>query len=134
MKLAPSIKKETGHIAVGVLAGDAIMLVVFALLKKMDYTVLLGALLGSAASIGNFLLMGVHLQRAMSEPERAKLLVHKSYTMRMLGIVAVMIVGFLAPCFQIVAVVVPFLLPSVTIKLMQLTGRYQPGEKGGEEE
>lgn len=134
MKLAPSIKKETGHIAVGVLAGDAIMLVVFALLKKMDYTVLLGALLGSAAAIGNFLLMGIHLQRAMSEPERAKLLVHKSYTMRMLGIVAVMIIGFLAPCFQIVAVVVPFLLPSVTIKLMQLTGRYQPGKKGGEEE
>ncbi len=133
MKLAPSIKKETGHIALGVLAGDAVMLAVFAVLRRLDYTVVLGTLLGSAAAIGNFLLMGVHLQRAMSDPERAKLLVHKSYTMRMLGMVAVMILGFLAPCFHIIAVVIPFLLPSITIKLMQLTGRYQPGEKGGEE-
>lgn len=134
MKLAPSIKKETGHIALGVLAGDAVMLVVFALLRRLDYTVVLGALLGSTAAIGNFLLMGVHLQKAMSDPERAKLLVHKSYTMRMLGMVAVMILGFLAPCFHVVAVVIPFLLPSITIKLMQLTGRYQSEEKGGEEQ
>jgi len=132
MKLAPSIKKETGHIALGVLAGDAVMLVVFALLKRMDHTVLLGTVLGSAAAILNFLFMALNLQKAMEDPDRAKLLVQKSYTRRMLGMVAVMILGFAAPCFHVVAVVIPFLLPSVTIKVMQLLGMYDPKEKGGE--
>ena len=134
MKLAPSIKKETGHIAVGVMAGDAVMLLVFALLKQFDYTVVLGTVLGSAAAIGNFLLMAVNLQKAMDDPDRAKLLVQKSYTQRMLGMVIVMIIGFAAPCFHVVAVVIPFLLPSVTIKVMQLLGMYNPKEKGGEKE
>ena len=134
MKLAPSIKKETGHIAFGVLTGDAVMLLAFALLKKLDYTVVLGALLGSAAAIGNFLLMAINLQKAMEDPDRAKLLVQKSYTQRMLGMVAVMILGFVAPCFHVVAVVIPFLLPSVTIKVMQLLGMFNPKKKGGEKE
>ena len=132
MKLAPSIKKETGHITVGVLAGDAMMLVVFALLNHLDYTVVLGAALGSAATIGNFFLMAINLQKAVDAPDRAKFLVKKSYTQRMLGIVIVMIIGFVAPCFHVVAVVIPFLLPSVTIKVMQLLGMYDPKEKGGE--
>ena len=132
MKLAPSIKKETGHIALGVLSGDAVMILVFALLKRLDYTVILGALLGSAAAIGNFLLMAVNLQKAMDDPERARVLVQKSYTQRMLGMVVIMIIGFKAPCFHVIAVVVPFLLPSITIKVMQLLGMYHPGEKGGE--
>ena len=91
MKLAPSIKKETGHIALGVLIGDAVMLAVFALLKRLDYTVVLGAALGSAAAILNFLFMAMNLQKAMDDPDRAKLLVQKSYTQRMLGMVVVMI-------------------------------------------
>lgn len=132
MKLAPSVKKETGHIALGVLAGSAVMLVVFALLRRFDYTVVLGALLGSAAAIGNFFFMAVNLQKAMEDPDRAKKLVHKSYTQRMLGMVAVMVLGFVAPCFHVVAVVVPFLLPSVTIKVMQLLGMFSSREEGGD--
>ncbi len=134
MKLAPSIKKETGHITLGVLAGDVVMLAVFALLKRLDTTVWLGTLLGSAGAIGNFLLMALNLQKAMNDSDRAKFLVQKSYTLRMLGMVAVMIVGFVAPCFHVVAVVVPFLLPSVTIKVMQLLGMSRSENKGGEKE
>lgn len=132
MKLAPSVKKETGHIALGVLAGDVVMLIVFALLRQFDYTVVLGALLGSAAAIGNFFLMAVNLQKAMEDPERAKALVRKSYSQRMLGMVAVMIIGFVAPCFHVVAVVIPFLMPGVTIKVMQLLGMFHSKKKGGE--
>lgn len=132
MKLAPSVKKETGHIALGVLAGDAVMFVVFALLSRFDYTVVLGALLGSAATIGNFFMMAVNLQKAMEDPDRAKMLVRKSYSQRMLGMVAVMIIGFVAPCFHVVAVVIPFLLPGITIKVMQLLGMFHSKKKGGE--
>jgi len=131
MKLSPSVKKETGHITLGVLAGDAIMIAVFAVLKRLDYTVLLGALLGSAAAIGNFLLMCLAVQRAMEDPDRAKAIVQGSYGKRMLGMVAVMVVGLVVPWFNGIAVLVPFLLPGLTIKVMQLLGVYRQ-EKGGE--
>ena len=134
MKISPSVLKETGHIALGVLIGDAVMVAVFALLRRLDYTVVLGALLGSAGAIGNFFLMGLSCQRAMNNPDQAKALVQRSYTLRMLAMVVIMIAGFAAPCFHVVAVVVPFLLPSITIFAMRLLGLYQPGEKGGEKE
>ena len=132
MKISPAIKKETGHIALGVLIGDVVMLAVFLLLKRMDYTVILGALLGSAAAVLNFLFMGLDCQKAMNDPDRAQLIVRRSYSRRMLGMVIVMIIGFSAPCFHVVAVVLPFLMPSITIKVMQLLGMYNPKEKGGE--
>ena len=131
MKLSPSVRKETGHITLGVLAGDAIMIAVFAVLKRLDYTVFLGALLGSAAAIGNFLLMCMAVQKAMDDPDRAKDIVQGSYGKRMLGMVAVMVVGLVVPWFNGIAVLVPFLLPGLTIKVMQLLGVYRQ-EKGGE--
>ena len=134
MKISPSVLKETGHIALGVLIGDAVMVAVFALLGRLDYTVLLGALLGSAGAIGNFFLMGLSCQRAMNNPDQAKAMVQRSYTLRMLAMIVVRIVGFVAPCFHVVAVVIPFLLPSITIHAMRLLGLYKPGEKGGEKE
>lgn len=132
MKISPAIKKETGHIAVGVLIGDVIMLAVFLLLKRLDYTVVLGALLGSAAAILNFFVMGIVCQKAMDDPDRAQLIVRQSYSRRMLAMVVVMIIGFALPCFHVVAVVVPFLLPSITIVAMRMLGMYNPKEKGGE--
>lgn len=132
MKISPAIKKETSHIALGVLAGDAVMLAVFILLKRFDYTVILGAVLGSAAAVLNFLFMGISCQKAMDDPDNARALVQKSYTKRMIALVVVMIVGFKAPCFHIVAVVVPLLFPSLTIHAMRLLGMYKPDEKGGE--
>ena len=134
MKINPTILKETGHVAVGVLIGDALMIAVFALLHKLDHTVFLGALLGSAAAVGNFFVMGLMIQKALDDPDRTKAIVQRSYTMRMLAMVVVMIVGFAAPCFHVVAVVVPFLLPGLTIQAMRLLGMYKPEKKGGGED
>ena len=130
MKLSPSVRKELGHIVLGVLIGDAIMIAVFAALKRLDHTVLLGALLGSAAAIGNFLLMCLAVQRAMDNPDRAKAIVQGSYGKRMLGMVAVMVIGLVVPWFHTVAVLIPFLLPGMTIRVMQLLGVNRQ-EKGG---
>jgi hypothetical protein len=52
----------------------------------------------------------------------------------MLFMVAVMALGVMAPVFHSVATVLPFLFPSVTIKVMHLLGMYKPNEKGGETE
>lgn len=130
MKIDPTVKKETGHVALGVLVGTGIMIAVFALLKKLDGTVIFGALLGSAAAIANFFCMGISLQKALADPDRAKAMVQRSYTLRMLGMVAVMVIGFALPYFHKVAVVIPFLLPGITIHVMRLLGVYRPQEKG----
>ena len=134
MKLSPAILKETKHIAAGVLIGDAVMIAVFALLKRLDYTVFLGAALGSVAVIVNFLVLGIRAQRAMEDPDRARVIIQRSYTLRMLLMVAVMAIGVIAPCFHTVAVVVPFLLQSVTIFVMQLPETLGLGKKGGGKE
>jgi len=132
MKLSPAIIKETKHIALGVLLGDVVMIAVFAILKRLDYTVFLGALLGSAATIMNFFIMGVRAQKAMEDPDRARVIIQRSYSTRMLFMVAVMALGVIAPCFHVVAVVLPFLFPSITIKMMQLLGFFKSDQKGGE--
>ena len=51
MKIQKAVLTETKHIAIGVLIGDAVMCGVFAALKKFDYTVPLGALLGTVFGI-----------------------------------------------------------------------------------
>lgn len=132
MKIDPTIIKETGRVAIGVAIGDLILLTVFCLLKKLDYTVVLGALLGSAAAVGNFFAMGLGVQKALKDPERAKFLVQRSYTLRMLAMIAVMIIGFVLPCFHVVAVLVPFLLPGASIHVMRLLGLYKPQKEGGD--
>lgn len=134
MNISKSIWKETGHIAVGVLAGDLIMVLVFWLLKRLELSVFLGALLGSVAAVGNFFWMGLAVQKALQYPDKAKVMVQKSYTVRMLFLVAVLIVGFRAPCFHVIAVVVPLLLPRLTIYAMQLLGMYRPDPKEGDTE
>ena len=65
MKVQKAVLKETGHIAIGVLIADVIMCIVFALLKKFDYTVVLGALLGTGIAVANFFFLGVTLQKAV---------------------------------------------------------------------
>ena len=71
MKVQKAVLKETGHIAIGVLLADVLMCAVFAIVHKFDYTVVLGALLGTAIAVANFFLLGVTLQKAvgMKNPE-----------------------------------------------------------------
>ena len=92
--------------------------------------------------MANFLLLGLSVQKAAGESEsRAKAMMQTSYTMRNLMCALGVIVGFVAPCFHWVAVVLPLFFPRLTIAFMQLTGRYKPekttgasGDEGGEHE
>ena len=64
MKIQPAVKRETGIIAVGVVALSALMVGGFAIAGYFDMTVLWGAVLGSALAIGNFFLLGLGVQAA----------------------------------------------------------------------
>lgn len=130
MKLQPAVKQETRKIALGVAALSAVMLLVFLAIGRFDLSVLLGALLGAAAAIGNFFLMAISVQqvaeeRAASPAEEDSAQADKavrrkmqlSYTGRMLLLGGVAVLALLLPCFQPVAAVLPFLFPRAVIAL-----------------
>lgn len=129
MKIQKPVLKETKHIAIGLLIADCIMCVVFALLKKFNYTVVLGALLGSAFAIGNFFLLGLALQKALELGDGAAKYMHASYTRRMLLFVVCIAVGVLVRCFHPVAVILPLFFPRLVIFAMQALGMYTPEKK-----
>ena len=146
IKVQPAVRKETTKIAIGTLILSALMVLVFIVLGRFDMTVLLGALLGSAAAIGNFFLLGLSVQQAaekmsgvhfpsyeeaeseleegeeLSPPvspelQQAKRAMQLSYSGRLLLLAVIGIHGLTLPCFHAVATVVPFLFPRIVIFL-----------------
>lgn len=133
MRLQPAVRQETIRIAVGTAALCGVMLAVLAALGRFDHTALLGAVLGWALAAGNFLLLGITVQRAAAADEkRAKNIMQTSYTLRNLLCALGVILGFVVPVFNWVTVILPLFFPRVTILLMQLTGHYKPGSAGDE--
>ena len=140
MKLQEAAKRETLHIAVGVLIFSCIMNGVFALLGRWDLTVLWGALLGGGFAVLNFILLALSVQKLAAETDekKGKAWMQMSYQMRMIATVVVGIIGVSVPCFHWVAVLIPLLFPRITILAMQLLGMYKPEklqkkEEGGDE-
>ena len=146
IKVQPAVREETTKIAIGTLILSAVMVLVFVLLGRFDMTVLWGALLGSAAAIGNFFLLGLSVQMAAEkmngvqlpsykeaeaeleegeelpapdapELQQAKRSMQASYTGRLFLLAVVGILGLTLPCFHAVATVVPFLFPRIIIFL-----------------
>ena len=70
-----TVKKETRYIASFCAVLSLLMQAVFIILGKWDYRVLLGNLLSLAVATGNFFIMGITVQKAISlnEDDRIKL-------------------------------------------------------------
>lgn len=129
MKLQKAVVDETRRIAIGSAIGTVIMLIVFAVIQKLDYTVILGALLGYVTAVGNFLWMGWTVQKA-AEPKagetdeeregRVRRTVKLSYTQRRMLQALMIVVALVAPVFNWVAMVVELVFPTVTIYARQL--------------
>ena len=151
-KVQPAVKKETFRIALGTLILSTVMVIVFVILGRFDYTVLLGALLGSFAAIFNFFLLGLSVQMAAdkmngtrfpsyeeaeaelnegeelpvpdsAEMKQAKRIMQTSYSGRLFLLAIIGILGLTLPCFHAVATVVPFLFPRVIIFLYGLANK-----------
>ena len=121
-RMDPTVKKETGYIAVCVAVLTVLMEAVFLVLGYWDITVLWGGLLGAFIAILNFLLMGLTVQKAVGQEERdAKNLMRGSQSLRMLMQLALCAIGAALPCFHLVAVLVPLLFPRLGVMLRSLT-------------
>lgn len=120
-KLDPTVKKETLYIFLFTVIFSVLMQSVYLVIGKWDYTVLLGNLLGGFAAVANFFIMGITVQKCLGKEEKdAKNLMRISQSMRLLMLFAVALVGYLAPVFSIVAVVVPFIFPRLAVTIRAL--------------
>ena len=124
-----AVKEQTRNIAIGVLIGDAIMILVFFLLKKLHWTVFTGAALGSAAAVWNFYTMGRTVQKALQDADTAQMKVRRSYSLRTVTLLGILAVGMLVDWFDPFAVAIPLLFPGLTIHAMRLLGFYKPHEE-----
>ena len=128
MKIQKAVKDETLHVVLGVLIGDGLMLLVFFLLEKLDYTVWLGTALGSVFAVLGFFLLGLSVQRvtdSQMSPEEAARYMKARYSLRMMLMLLVIILGVVVKHFHFVAVIVPFFMPqaAVLVRRQRLTRR-----------
>ena len=122
IKIEPAVKLESKRIAIGVLAMSVIMEIVFVVLGRFDYTVLLGNLLGGGWAILNFFLMALAVQKSVKKelPQEAKLVLQNSYTKRLLFSVSILLIGIKVEYFNWISVVIPLIFPRITIAIIKL--------------
>ena len=85
MKVDPTVRRETLYIAACVLVLSAVMELVFLALQMWDVSVLWGNLLGGAAAVLNYFLMGLTIQHAVGmDAKHAASKMHLSQALRML--------------------------------------------------
>ena len=130
MKLQPAVKKETLRIAMGTGIGVIVMLAVFALLDRLDLSVVLSGILGGVIASVNFLFLGVTVQRvsAQEDEARGRKIMQFSYNVRMLIMLVWIILAVALSALNWVAAALPLLFPRVTIAVMQMTGYYKKEE------
>ena len=143
MKVQPAVRQETAKVGLGTAILSVLMIAVFALLGRLDYTVVLGTALGACAAMLNFFLMALSVQRAAEnmhgahmppEPEdeegeeesaaeavpeiqRAKRQMGLSYTGRMLMLAVVAILALSLECFHPIPAALALLFPRIVISI-----------------
>lgn len=116
LKVDKVVLNETKYIAFMVIILSAFMNSIFLVFHRWDYTVFLGSVLSSAVSVINFLLMGITIQKALLKEESdAKKLVKASQSMRNFGMLVVLGIGVLLPCFNTISVIIPVFFPRVAV-------------------
>ena len=121
-KIDKVILQETLFIGVFALVFSVIMQVVFLFLKHWDYTVLLGNILGAAASVLNFFLLGLSVQKATSsgDVKYAKNHMKMSQAARMFFLVVIGVIGAAVSCFNIWATLISLFFPRIALILRPL--------------
>lgn len=126
MKIDKVVIKETKYIATFVVILSVLMQAVFLIIGKWHYSVLLGNLWGAAIAVLNFFVMGLYVQKAVSQEEKeARQTVRASQSLRMFGIFVLAIVGLIIfkQTLARVAIVVPLIFPRIAIMIRPLINK-----------
>ncbi|MDO4490465.1 MAG: ATP synthase subunit I [Lachnospiraceae bacterium] len=132
-KLQPDVKKEMKNIVLYTCIGivlEIILLILahfFVIPDKIpfDYTIFTGALAGGFVAVLNFFLMALTVQKVAGVTDDQKLarkILQGSYSKRMLMQVVWIVIAIVAPCFNVVAGILPLLFPTMGIKVRAVLG------------
>ena len=117
-KIDPTVRRETGYVAIWLAVAILPVQAVFLLLRRWDYSVLLGSVLGSLTAAGNFLLVGLMVQKAVTQTEKqAKNTVRLSQGGRLLLQGVILVLAAVLPCFNIWATAIPLLVPRIAVSV-----------------
>ena len=108
-----SVIKQTLWFALGILAGVILMVLVYLAINKFTISVLIGGVVGTLVSVGNFFFMSVSLTNATEGEIDAGAAVNKArggYVLRMLVIAGILILAIRSGYCDTIATVVPLLL------------------------
>ena len=123
-KIDTVVWKETLYIALWTAIFSAIMQAVYLVIGYWDVTVLLGNLLGGAAIVLNYFMIGVTVQRALDKEEKeAKQTIKTSASLRTLYLFLVALVGGLVDVFAIIPLLLCFFFPRLAIMIRPLVDR-----------
>ena len=123
-KISRAIWVETVYIAVFVIILSVLMQSIFLIIGKWNLTVLFGNILGAAATVLNFFLLGLTVQKAVTQDEKKAAVTMKFSQMRRILMLFAIAVGafcinkFAFPIFNIITVVVPYVFPRIAIALL----------------
>ena len=120
MKPDATVLRETRNLLIGLLIVSIIVNFIYVGLGKWDYTVLTGALLGTLAATVNFFLLGLTVQQATEHNNDPKKYAHRSYGLRMILMMGLLICGVLLPYFNVLATLLPVLFSTPLILLLRV--------------
>jgi len=119
-KIDAVIKKETAYVALWVLAACMMTQGVCLVAGWWSVPVLLGSLLGGATAVGNFLLMCLMVQKAVTQTEKqAKNTVKLSQSLRLMLQGLILVLAAVIPVFNIWTAAIPLLIPRIAVSLRE---------------
>ena len=118
------VLRQTLLIAIGQIVGVGVMLGIFALLGRFDYTVVLGGLIGALVALLNFFFMAVSLSLAadravQQDAKGGKSLVKSSYAIRTIVMFVVLILCAKSGHCNVISLAVPLLLVQPTLLIAE---------------
>ncbi len=125
-KLEPVVKQETLYIACWVTIFSVLMQAVYLIIGIWELRILLANVIMGAATVLNFLLLGITVQNAVGKEEQdARNTVRASQLYRKLGIMLIFVIGYVA--LQVgknipllIALALPILFPRIAIAIRPL--------------
>ena len=121
----PTVRRETGYIALWVVIFSALMQTVFLLLRQWSLPVLFGGLLGAGINILYFFFLCLGVNRACTKETGAS--ANVSLRISYIGRLAFMALGLAAglkfSCFNSICVIVPLLVTRPALSIASLLSK-----------
>ena len=119
--VSEAVRRETLWVAAWTLGLAVVTQIVFIIIGRWGWDVLLGSVFGCAVAIGCFFWLGMTVQKAVGRPEaEAKQIFQSSHAMRFLVQGAALAAGFAVTWLNGWAVLVPILSPQIAVRLRPL--------------